>query len=72
MPDELSLVGFDNSALARLRALWITSVDGAAVEMGQQAAHMLMARIARPDAPRETRLTPATSGSARIDRSGPH
>jgi DNA-binding LacI/PurR family transcriptional regulator len=58
VPSELSLVGFDNSALARLRALWLTSVDGAAFEMGQQAAHMLMARIARPDAPRKTRLMP--------------
>ncbi len=58
VPGELSLVGFDNSALARLRALWLTSVDGAAFEMGQQAAHMLMARIDRPDSPRETRLMP--------------
>jgi DNA-binding LacI/PurR family transcriptional regulator len=58
VPEELSLVGFDNSFLARLRALWLTSVDGTAYAMGQQAARMLLARIERPDAPRETRLMP--------------
>ena len=58
MPGELSLVGFDNSHLARLRALWLTSVDGAAYAMGQQAARMLLARIAHPGAPREVTLTP--------------
>ena len=58
VPGELSLVGFDNSHLARLRALWLTSVDGAAYAMGQQAARMLLARIAHPGAPREVTLTP--------------
>jgi len=58
VPEELSLVGFDNSALARLRALWLTSVDGTAREMGRQAARMLLARTERPDAPREIRLMP--------------
>jgi len=58
VPGELSLVGFDNSHLARLRALWLTSVDGAAYAMGQRAARMLLARIARPDAPREVTLMP--------------
>ncbi len=58
VPGELSLVGFDNSALARLRALWLTSVDGTAYVMGQQAARTLMARIEHPDAPGETQLMP--------------
>jgi DNA-binding LacI/PurR family transcriptional regulator len=58
VPGELSLVGFDNSALARLRALWLTSVDGTAYVMGQQAARMLLARIEHPDVPGETRLMP--------------
>jgi DNA-binding LacI/PurR family transcriptional regulator len=44
--------------LARLRALWLTSVDGTAYAMGQQAARMLLARIERPDAPGETQLMP--------------
>ena len=58
VPEELSLVGFDNSMLARLRALWFTSVDGAAQEMGHQAARMLLDRIEHPSAPGQTRLTP--------------
>jgi DNA-binding LacI/PurR family transcriptional regulator len=58
VPGELSLVGFDNSSLARLRALWLTSVDGTAYAMGQQAARMLLARIGRPGAPAQTLLMP--------------
>jgi DNA-binding LacI/PurR family transcriptional regulator len=58
VPEELSLVGFDNSVFARLRALWLTSVDASAFELGQRAARMLLARIERPDAPGETVLLP--------------
>jgi DNA-binding LacI/PurR family transcriptional regulator len=58
VPEQLSLVGFDNSALARLRALWLTSVDGTAYAMGQQAARMLLTRIERPGAPGQTQLMP--------------
>src|SRR6185437_1540459 len=57
-PDELSLVGFDNSALARLRALWLTSVDGTAYAMGQQAARMLVTRIEHTAPPRKRPLMP--------------
>jgi DNA-binding LacI/PurR family transcriptional regulator len=58
VPGDLSLVGFDNSTLARMRALWLTSVDGTPYAMGQQAARMLLARIEHPDAPAETLLMP--------------
>ena len=58
VPEELSLVGFDNSVFARLRALWLTSVDATAFELGQRAARRLLARIERPDAPGETVLLP--------------
>jgi len=58
VPEELSLVGFDNSVFARLRALWLTSVDAAAFELGQQAARKLLARIDHPEAPGETVLLP--------------
>ena len=56
VPEELSLVGFDNSALARLRALWLTSVDATGYEMGQHAARMLLSRMECPDAPGATTL----------------
>src|SRR6516162_8992396 len=58
VPEELSLVGFDNSVFARLRALWLTSVDAAAFELGQQAARKLLARIDHPEAPGEIVLLP--------------
>ena len=58
VPEELSLVGFDNSVFARLRALWLTSVDATALELGRQAARMLLARIDEPDAPGQTVLIP--------------
>ncbi|MFY9928897.1 MAG: LacI family DNA-binding transcriptional regulator [Streptosporangiaceae bacterium] len=58
VPEELSLVGFDNSVFARLRALWLTSVDATALELGRQAARMLLARIDEPGAPGQTVLIP--------------
>ena len=45
VPGELSLVGFDNSVFARLRALWLTSVDGSAYAMGQQGAPHAVAAL---------------------------
>ena len=58
VPAELSLAGFDNSLFARLRALWLTSVDGTAGLMGGQAGQMLLERIEHPAAPAQTRLLP--------------
>jgi DNA-binding LacI/PurR family transcriptional regulator len=58
VPAELSLAGFDNSLFSRLRALWLTSVDGTAYPMGQQAGQMLLKRIEQPSAPAQTRLLP--------------
>ncbi|GAA4678381.1 LacI family DNA-binding transcriptional regulator [Pseudonocardia yuanmonensis] len=56
VPEDLSLVGFDNSGLARLRAIWLTSVDGAGERIGAQAARMLVTRMAEPERAREVRL----------------
>lgn len=60
VPGELSLVGFDNSHLAKLRALWLTSIDVSAQDTGRQAAQLLLSRIDRPKAPRRTKLITPT------------
>ena len=60
MPGGLSLVGYDNSYLARLRSIWLTSVDSAGFEAGRLAARTLLARVADPARPAEAHLlTPA-------------
>jgi DNA-binding LacI/PurR family transcriptional regulator len=60
VPAQLSLVGYDNSYLARLRSLWLTSVDGAGFEVGRQTAHTLMARIEDPLRPADLLLLKPT------------
>ncbi len=60
VPGRLSLVGYDNSYLARLRSIWITSVDSAGVEAGRLAARTLLARIADPTRPAELHLLTPT------------
>ena len=59
VPGRLSLVGYDNSYLARLRSIWITSVDSAGVEAGL-AARTLLARVADPTRPAELHLLTPT------------
>ncbi|GAU68101.1 putative LacI family transcriptional regulator [Streptomyces sp. NBRC 110611] len=51
VPAGLSLVGYDNTYLARIRHLWLTSVDNASYEVGRRAARCLLDRMERPDAP---------------------
>ena len=50
VPQDVSLIGYDNSSLAQLRHLWLTSVDGASDEVGRVAAAALLRRIADPAA----------------------
>lgn len=61
LPGELSVVGFDNTHLARLRHLWLTSVDIASYAVGRRAGEALLRRIDRPDGATATEtLLPAT------------
>ncbi|ARP73340.1 LacI family transcriptional regulator [Streptomyces pluripotens] len=49
VPRDLSLVGYDNTSIARLRHLWMTTVDTAPYEVGRRAARRLLDRFERPD-----------------------
>jgi DNA-binding LacI/PurR family transcriptional regulator len=48
VPHDVSLVGYDNTSLAQIRHLWLTSVDNASAEVGRRAAGALLRRIAEP------------------------
>ncbi|MGX4693989.1 LacI family DNA-binding transcriptional regulator [Streptomyces sp. JNUCC 63] len=57
VPRDLSLVGYDNTYLSRLRHLWLTTVDNASHDVGRRAAQRLLDRIDDPDRPRAVDLT---------------
>lgn len=56
----VSLVGYDNSPLARLRSIWLTSVDSGGAKVGRLAARTLAARIDSPTAPARVHLLAPT------------
>ncbi|MER0480038.1 LacI family DNA-binding transcriptional regulator [Streptomyces sp. Edi2] len=58
VPADLSLVGYDNTYLARIRHLWLNSVNNASHEVGRRAARCLLDRMERPDAPAGQQLVP--------------
>ena len=60
VPRQLSLVGYDNSYLARLRSIALTSVDSAGSAAGALAARTLLARVADPARPAEVHLLAPT------------
>ncbi len=60
VPGRLSLVGYDNSYLSRLRSIWLTSVDSGGFGAGRLAARTLMARVADPSRPAELHLLSPT------------
>jgi DNA-binding LacI/PurR family transcriptional regulator len=60
MPGGLSLVGYDNSYLARLRSIGLTSVDSAGFDVGRLAARTLLARVTDPARPAEVHLLTPT------------
>jgi DNA-binding LacI/PurR family transcriptional regulator len=59
VPSQLSLVGYDNTYLAGIRHLSLTSVDPVSRDVGIRAAQLLLERIADPSLPQRTDvLTP--------------
>ena len=45
VPHDLSVTGYDNTSIARLRHLWLTTVDNAGHEVGRRAARCLLDRF---------------------------
>ncbi|MGW4604214.1 LacI family DNA-binding transcriptional regulator [Streptomyces sp. NPDC004532] len=58
VPRDLSLVGYDNTYLSRLRHLWLTTVDNGSHDVGRRAAQCLLDRITDPARPAELVLRP--------------
>jgi DNA-binding LacI/PurR family transcriptional regulator len=56
VPQDVSMVGYDNTSLAQVRHLWLTSVDNANIEVGRRAARALLRRIADPTMPAQEQL----------------
>lgn len=71
IPDDLSLVGYNNTALAALAPVQLTSVDQAGHTMGSAAARMLIERVeGRRDRAMQTTMTPrlVERGSTTVPR----
>jgi GntR family transcriptional regulator of arabinose operon len=49
VPDDLSVVGFDNSDIAKLGKISLTSVDHPSFEIGEKAANILLDKIFHPE-----------------------
>ncbi|WP_405765438.1 LacI family transcriptional regulator [Streptomyces sp. NBC_00080] len=58
VPRDLSVVGYDNTSISRLRHVWLTTVDGAGHEVGRRAARCLLDRLERPGGEGRLQLTP--------------
>ncbi|MFE4949573.1 LacI family DNA-binding transcriptional regulator [Leifsonia sp. NPDC056665] len=49
VPEDLSVVGYDNTSLAAMRLVQLTSVDNASTVVGAAAAQALITRLEDPD-----------------------
>ena len=58
IPDDLSVTGYDNSRLAGLRHVSLTSVDPVSYDVGRRAAAALLERIGDPAREPRTVLLP--------------
>ncbi|PPS73339.1 MULTISPECIES: LacI family DNA-binding transcriptional regulator [Streptomyces] len=45
VPHDLSVAGYDNTSIARLRHVWLTTVDNTSHDVGRRAAHCLLERF---------------------------
>jgi len=58
VPQDVSLVGYDNTYLARIRHISLTSVDNGNFGVGVQAGRFLVDRLADPTLPRRAHVVP--------------
>jgi DNA-binding LacI/PurR family transcriptional regulator len=56
VPHDLSVVGYDNTSVAQLRHVWLTTVDQAGHEIGRLAARRLLDRFDRTGGEGRTHL----------------
>jgi DNA-binding LacI/PurR family transcriptional regulator len=76
VPDDVSVVGYDNSPLAASHYLALTTVDDRSVDVGRHAAQAILARQEEPDrAPSRVLLTPelvrrSSTAAPRVRRLG--
>lgn len=56
VPGDLSVVGYDDSLLAQLKTISLTSVDNASYRVGYRAADLLVQRIETPEREPQTLL----------------
>ena len=63
VPDDLSVVGYDNSRVAALPQLSLSSVDQSGQELGARAAEVLLERIKGRSDPRHVLLELASCPS---------
>ncbi|CAL9649188.1 HTH-type transcriptional repressor CytR [Streptomyces sp. enrichment culture] len=56
VPRDVSVAGYDNTSVSRLRHLWLTTVDNASHEVGRRAARLLLDRLEAPGGAGELHL----------------
>ena len=59
VPEDVSLVGYDNTYLARIRHLSLTSVDNGNLAVGVEAGKFILQRLASPDLPARIHQVPS-------------
>ncbi|MEU3841072.1 LacI family DNA-binding transcriptional regulator [Streptomyces sp. NPDC028635] len=57
VPHDVSVAGYDNTSISRLRHLWLTTVDNAGHELGRRAARCLLQRFEDPGGAGRVHLT---------------
>jgi len=60
VPHDVSVVGYDNTSISRLRHVWLTTVDNGSHEVGRRAARCLLDRFEHPGGAGQLHLTAPT------------